>query len=126
MSFRNRLRGAVAPGSIVLLSLVLLAAAEPPKPQPAVEEKLDEAQRLFDDGNYKEAVKVLKEADELANGSCLRCHLALARTFNKLGAYRETLKHVDAILQASGERDDLISAYNEQGVALVALAGQDP
>ncbi len=125
MSFRNRFRGALASGFAALLSLTLLAAAEPPKPRSAVDEKLDEAQSLFDEGNYKEAVKVLKEAAKLANGPCIGCHLALARTFNKMGAYRESLKHVDAILQASNERDDLISAYNEQGVALVALAGQD-
>jgi tetratricopeptide (TPR) repeat protein len=137
MSFRNR-RGALASGFAALLFLIRLAAAEPPKPpEPAqgsaleskykeAAEAFKEADRLAEEGQYKEAVKAFKEADKLANGSCLECRLGLARAFNRLGAYREALKNVDAVLQQTGEKNLLIGAYNEQGVALVALAGEDP
>src|SRR5262245_50378482 len=134
---RNRCRGALAAGSVALLSLPLLAAAEPPKPPAAdaaeqaqgsglleskykeAAEAFKEADRLAEEGQYKEAVKAFKEADKLANGSCLECRLGLARAFNKLGAYRETLKNVDAVLQQASDKNLLIGAYNEQGVALV-------
>jgi tetratricopeptide (TPR) repeat protein len=124
MSFRNRIRGAVAPCSVALFSLVFLASAEPPQPPPAG--KLEEAQDLLADGKYSEAVKAFKEAEKLAGGSCIECRLGLARAFNKMGAYKEALKNVEAILAASSEKNDLIAAYNEQGVALVAMGGQDP
>jgi len=109
-----------------LLGLVFLAAAEPPKPRSVYADKLEEGQDLFEAGSYGEAVKSFREADRLADGACVECRLGLARAFNKLGAYKEALKNVDAILKATGDENDLISAYNEQGVALVAQAGQDP
>src|SRR6185295_2222203 len=135
MNFRNCSRGALASGSIALLSLAFLAATEPPKPRPSglldgrykeAAEAFKEADRLSEEGKYKEAVKAFKEADKLANGTCLECRLGLARAFNRLGADREASKNVDAVLQQTSEKNLLIGAYNEQGVALVALAGEDP
>jgi peroxiredoxin len=146
MSLRNRHRGRTPAGlAATLLALVCIAAAEPQKPQPADAEKLaegprlleegkykeaikafQEADKLADVGRYKEAVKAFKEADKLADGTCVECRLGLARAFNKLGAYKEVLKNVDSILKATSDKNVLIGAYNERGVALVAMAGDDP
>jgi peroxiredoxin len=112
-------------GTLGLLALTLIAAAEPPTPPPAHAEKLEEAQELLGEDKHNEAVKAFKEADKLAAGSCVECRVGLARAFNKLGAYKEALKNVDAVLKATTDKNHLIAAYNEQGVASVALAGQD-
>jgi peroxiredoxin len=127
MSFTNRsLWRTLARFAIALLSLAFLAAAEPPKTPPAHAEKLEEAQDFLAEGKHSEAVKAFKEADKLAGGACVECRLGLARAFNKMGAYKEVLKHADAVLGMTGERIHLIHAHNERGVALVEMAGGDP
>jgi tetratricopeptide (TPR) repeat protein len=125
MSLRNPLHKILVRGVCGLLGLALIAAAEPSQAPPAHAEKLEEAQGLVEEGKHNEAIKALKEADKLAGGSCVECRIGLARTFNKLGAFREALKNVDAVLKATTDKNHLIAAYNEQGVANVALAGQD-
>jgi tetratricopeptide (TPR) repeat protein len=104
-----------------------LEAQTPPAedPPPAYVEKLEEGQDLLEEGNSSAAVKALQQADKLAKGSCWECHLGLAKAFNQLRAYREVLKHVEKVLQLTSERNPRIEAYNEQGLALVALAGED-
>jgi len=121
---RSRMLASLALGVLSFLSSALLA--EPPKPRPANADKLEDAQSLLQDGKYNEAVKVFKEADKLANGSCVECRIGLARAFNKLGAYKEVLKNIDSVLGLTAETNDLLRAFNEQGVALVALAKDDP
>lgn len=120
---RRALIGLVA-GLLALLSSAAIADTQPPPPAHA--EKLEEAQSLLEQGKYSEAIKALKEADKLAGGSCVECRLSLARAFNRMGAYKEVLKNVDAILGMTAKTEDLLRAYNEQGVALVALARDDP
>jgi tetratricopeptide (TPR) repeat protein len=110
-----------------LLSFGPLAAPAPPEaPPPAYAQKLEEGQSLFEEAKYYEAVRALREADKLAKGSCVECHLELARTFNKLGAWRDALKHAEAALRLAGDHSRIAEVYNEQGLALVALAGEDP
>jgi thioredoxin-like negative regulator of GroEL len=116
----------VARCAIGLLAVTFIAADEPPKTPAVQAEKLEEAQGLLEEDKHNEAVKAFKEADKLAGGSCVECRIGLARAFNKLGAHKEALKNVDAILKAATDPNDLVAAYNEQGVASVALAGQDP
>lgn len=101
-------------------------ANSPPAP-PAHVQKLEEGQELLEEEKYSEAVRVLREADKLAKGSCVECHLELARAFNKLGAGRDALKHAEAALRlAAGDDRRLADMYNEKGLALLALAGEDP
>jgi peroxiredoxin/Tfp pilus assembly protein PilF len=102
------------------------ADQEAAAPLPAHARKLAEGQELLAAEKYYDAVRVLREADRLANGSCLECHLDLAAAFNKLGAYRDALKHAEAALPLASDNSRLIEAYNEQGMALIALAGEDP
>jgi peroxiredoxin/Tfp pilus assembly protein PilF len=102
------------------------APAPPEDPPPVHAQKLEEGQSLFEAEKYYEAVRALREADKLAKGSCVECHLELARTFNKLGAWRDALKHAEAALRLAGDHSRIAEAYNEQGLALVALAGEDP
>jgi thioredoxin-like negative regulator of GroEL len=113
----------LAAGIVAFLSLAALA--DPPQPQ-ASTQKLTEGRGLYDAGKYKEAVRAFKEADKLANGSCAECRLRLARSFNKLGAYKEALKSVDSTLELTTDKNILLGAYNERGIAFAGLAAHDP
>jgi thioredoxin-like negative regulator of GroEL len=121
--YRNRVFAGLA---ACVLALVSPAAFAEPAQKPATVEKLEAANDLFEEGKYNEAVKAFKEADKLANGACPECRLGLARAFNKLGAYKEVLRNVDAVLGMTQDRNHLLLAYNEQGLALLSLAGDDP
>jgi peroxiredoxin len=126
MSLTYHFRRTLARCTVALLALASLAAAEPRQPPPAHAEKLEEAQDLLAEGKHSEAVKAFKEADKLAGGSCVECRLGLARAFNEMDAYKEALKHAEAVLGMTSERTHLIHAHNERGVALVEMAGGDP
>jgi len=113
--------------SALLLSFApaeALAAPEEAAP-PVHAPKLEEGKDLLEQGKYYEAVRVLREADKLANGTCLECSLALAKAFNELGAYKDAAKHAEAALRLTSDPARLSEVYNEQGLALVALAGDD-
>ena len=97
-------------------------AADPP-PHAA---KLAEGKDFLEEGKHKEAVKALREADKLANGACVECDLGLAMAFNKLGAHKDALKHIDELLKATTDKSHLLQAYDQQGHAYTALAAGDP
>jgi peroxiredoxin len=113
----------LAAGLLVLLSSPLLA--DPPQ-APIPTDKLQEGRGQYDAGKYKEAVRTFKEADKLTNGSCAECRLWLAKALDKVGAYKDGLKNVDAILGMTTNPTILVGAYNERGVILVGLAANDP
>jgi peroxiredoxin len=108
---------------LLLLSSPLLA--DPPQTQVPTD-KLLEGRGQYDEGKYKDAVRTFKEADKLANGSCAECRLWLAKALDKVGAHKDALKNVDAVLGMAPNPTLLVGAYNEQGVALVGLAENDP
>lgn len=88
--------------------------------------KLEEVRILFLQQDYKEAVKALKAAAKLGEGPCFECELGLANAFNKMTSHREALKHVDEVLKGTTDKALLSRAYNEQGVALLALGAGEP
>jgi thiol-disulfide isomerase/thioredoxin len=103
------------------------ALAAPDKPALSPQgEKLEEVRILFQQEKYKEGVKLLKEAAKLGEGPCVECELGMANAFNKMTAHREALKHVDEVLKSTTEKTLLSRAYNEQGVAFLALSGGEP
>jgi thioredoxin-like negative regulator of GroEL len=129
----------------LLLPLCFLLLALPPAPRPAMgqqpagqpapappppasqeaAEALSRAQELLEGGNPREAVKAYKDADKLAGGACVECQLGLAKTYNRLGAFKEVQKSVDAALALTTDKALLARAYNEQGLALLAAAAED-
>jgi peroxiredoxin len=127
MKLRHRSPGpllaGLAAGLLVLLSSPLLA--DPPEPKVPTD-KLQEGRGQYDAGKYKEAVRTFKEADKLANGSCAECRLWLAKALDQVGAYKDGLKNVDAVLGMTTNPTIVVGAYNERGVALVGLAANDP
>ena len=110
----------------ILISLPAIALEEAPASPAMHAEKLEEAQSLFEEGKHSEAVKAFKAADKLAGGTCLECRLGLVRAFNKLGAHKEVLKNADAVLGMTGDKNAIILAHHERGLALLAMSLQDP
>jgi peroxiredoxin len=116
-----------------LLFLFLLALLAPPvqgqtpvpPPAPAWQETLEEGKDLLEEGKPSDAVKAFRQADKMAGGSCVECQLGLAAAFNKLSAFKETLKSTDAALKLTTEPADLIRIHHHRGLALYALAGDD-
>lgn len=108
----------------VLAFVALPLAAQSADPPEAV--KLQEGRDFLEQGNPKEAVKAFKEAGKLANGPCVECSLGLAKAYNKLGAYKEAQKVLPEVLQGTEDKNLLIRAYAEQGMAFFLAAQNDP
>lgn len=111
---------------LLLLALIaaLPAAAQTSAP-PAWLEPLDQGRDLAREGRHTDAIKLFRKADKMAGGSCIECQIGLAVSFNQIGAYKEALKSVDAVLKQTQEPVHLFRAYHNQGFALYALAGDD-
>ncbi len=110
-----------------MLILVLAAAtaqAQPASPAAAADllEAADDSMRA---GDFKEAIRQYKQADKASGGSCVICQLGLAKAFNAVGAHKEVLKSVETVLRLTTDKQALAIAYNEQGLALLASAGDD-
>jgi peroxiredoxin len=119
----HTLAGFATAGLLALLSFPVLAA---PSQAPVPTDKLLEGRGLYDAGKYKDAVRTFKEADKLTNGSCAECRLWLAKALDKVGAYKDGLKNLDSVQGMTTNPAILVGAYNERGLALVALAEGDP
>ncbi len=113
----------LALGSSVAMAL---PAAGQSDPLAAASTALEESADLMEEGKYKEAIRAFKQAGKQAGGNCLDCQLGLARAYNKIGAYRDALKNAEAAARLTSDDSTLALAYHEQGVALFALAGDDP
>lgn len=113
---------------ILVLTLALAGLAGPAfARQPAAPSSpaLVEGQDLLEEQKFKEAIKAFKQAEKELGKPCVECQLGLAKAFNKLGAFRDALKSVEAVLAAPSNPAQQSWAYNEKGVALLASAGQD-
>jgi thiol-disulfide isomerase/thioredoxin len=105
------------------LTLADPPAAPPPPPQA---EELAHAQDRLLQKDYKEAVKAFRKADKLAHGNCAECQLGLARTFNRLGAYKDAEKSAAEALRLAGSDHSLeLLATSEQGFAVFSGARND-
>ena len=113
----------LALGFSVAMALPAAGQSDPPA---AASTPLEEAADLMEEGKYKEAIRAFKQADKQAGGNCLDCQLGLAQAYNKIGAYRDALKSAEAAARLTSDDSKLALAYHEQGVALFALAGDDP
>ena len=90
------------------------------------QDDLQQGRDLLEEGKYSEAVKAFKKADKAAGGNCVECQLGLAAAFNYLGAWNEALKNTQNAMKLSSDTAHLIRANHHQGLALFAMAGDDP
>jgi thiol-disulfide isomerase/thioredoxin len=99
-------------------------AAAPPLPD-EVADLLETADASLASRNFKAAIKTYRQADKLMPAGCFLCQLGLAKAFNGIQASRDALKSIDKVLALTTDRRYHRVAYNEQGLALLALAGDD-
>lgn len=87
----------------------------------------DRACLSFKQANYDDALKFYKKANRLKEDSDPECLWGMAQTYSRLGAYKNTLKTCDLLIEASG--DNLyyaVKAWNMRGNELSAAATEKP
>lgn len=76
---------------LTLMLLVLFTdslRADLPQESPEFHDAMDLADSLVLERDYKGALKILRQADRLSDGQNYECKMAMARTFNEIGAFK--------------------------------------
>lgn len=84
-----------------------------------------QANQLFRQRNYEEALKLFKRANGMKGDQSLECLSAIAQIYQRMGAWKSALETVDRAVKLSGEdKKALGSAYNIKGLSLSGQAGE--
>jgi len=87
----------------------------------------DKASLSFRQAKYDDALKFYKKGNRIKKDSSLECLWGMAQTYSKLGAYKNTLKTCDRLIQISGNNLYYkVKAWNLRGNELSALATEKP
>lgn len=105
--------------SLVISPQSWTAAAQ----DPTYEEEIESGKTLFRQRRYDEALKTFKRANELRDKKCAECYGWLSETYLALEAYKNAIDSSDKVIEfAGGDKQLLIKAYNNKGLALQAQA----
>ena len=113
---------------LISLGLVSLSLNPPPSwnataQDPAYEDELESGKTLFRQHRYEEALKTFKRANEMREKKCAECYGWLSETYLALEAYKNVLDSCDKVIEfAAGDKQLLVKAYNNKGLALQAQA----
>jgi len=103
---------------LVLISVGLVAAQDS-----TYEDELESGKTLFRQHRYEEALKTFKRANEMREKKCAECYGWMSETYLALEAYKNVLDSCDKVIEfAAGDKQLLIKAYNNKGLALQAQA----
>jgi peroxiredoxin len=90
---------------------------------PTAEDELESGKTLFRQRRYEEALKTFKRANEMREKKCAECYGWLSETYLALEAYKNVLESSDKVIEfAAGDKQLLVKAYNNKGLALQAQA----
>jgi thiol-disulfide isomerase/thioredoxin len=90
---------------------------------PTYEDELESGKVLFRQRRYDEALKTFKRANEMREKKCGECYGWLSETYLALEAYKNAIESSDKVIEfAAGDKQLLIKAYNNKGLALQAQA----
>lgn len=90
---------------------------------PTYEETLESGKTFFRQRRYEEALKSFKRANEMREKKCAECYGWLAETYLALEAYKNAIDSSDKVIEiAGGDKQLLVKAYNNKGLALQAQA----
>ena len=93
------------------------------EPDPTYEEQLESAKNLLRHSRYDEALKGFKRANEMRDKKCAECYGWISEAYLALEAYKSAIDSTDkAIELAAGDKQLLVKAYNNKGLALQAQA----
>lgn len=93
------------------------------EPEPTYEEQLEGGKTLFRQHRYDEALRTFKRANEMREKKCAECYGWMSETYLALEAYKNVIDSADKVIQfAAGDKQLLVKAYNNKGLALQAQA----
>ena len=116
---------------LVLISLGLVSSiVNPPRSwtaaaqdEPTYEDELESGKRLFRQRRYDEALKSFRRANELREKKCAECYGWMSEAYLALEAYKNTIDSADKVIEfAGGDKQLLVKAYNNKGLAFQAQA----
>ena len=90
---------------------------------PTYEEELESGKRLFRQRRYDEALKSFKRANEMREKKCGECYGWMSEAYLALEAHKNAIESSDKVIEfAGGDKQLLVKAYNNKGLALQAQA----
>src|SRR5215204_3475575 len=90
------------------------------------EEEFQRGKELYRQRRYVQALESLKRANEMRDKKSAECYGWMSDAYLALEAYKAVVTVANTcIALANGDRTILIRAYNNKGLALQALAGQN-
>jgi thiol-disulfide isomerase/thioredoxin/Flp pilus assembly protein TadD len=90
---------------------------------PTYEEELESGKRLFRQRRYDEALKSFKRANEMREKKCGECYGWMSEAYLALEAHKSAIESSDKVIEfAGGDKQLLVKAYNNKGLALQAQA----
>jgi thiol-disulfide isomerase/thioredoxin len=113
---------------LIFLGLVSSSVVPPPSwtasaQDPTYEDELDSGKTFFRQRRYDEALKSFKRANELCEKKCAECYGWLSEAYLALEAYKNLIDSTDKVIEfAAGDKQLLVKAYNNKGLALQAQA----
>ena len=115
---------------VILMTIGMLASL--PKPaltwtaaaqDPDYDEEFMKGRDLYRRGKFEEALKSFKRANELRDKKSAECYGWMSETYIALEAYKNAIECADKTIElANGDRQLLLKAYNNKGLALQSSA----
>jgi peroxiredoxin len=91
--------------------------------EPTYEDELESGKTFFRQRRYDDALKVFKRANEMREKKCAECYGWMSETYLALEAYKNAIESSDKVIELAGDdKQLLIKAYNNKGLALQAQA----
>ena len=89
----------------------------------AFEEELLKGKDMLRRRQYEEALKSFKRANEMRDKKCAECFNLMCDAYLGLGAHKNVLESAEKVIEFAGDdKELLVKAYNNKGLALQALA----
>ena len=115
---------------VLLLTIGLLISLPDSRPSWTVaaqemdyDEELAKGKDLFRRGRFEDALKSFKRANEMREKKCAECYAWMAETYRALDVHKNAIESADKVIEfANGDRQLVVGAYNNKGLALQASA----
>ena len=112
--------------TLLFLTLGILASLPNPAPRWTVtaqdldyDEEFMRGREFYRRGKFEEALKSFKRANELRDKKSAECYGWMSETYMALEAYKNAIECADKVIElASDDRQLLLKAYNNKGLAL--------
>lgn len=107
----------------ILLVSICVGAWTAVAQDPTYEDELESGKTFFRQRRYDEALKTFKRANEMREKKCAECYGWLSETYLALEAYKNVIDAAEKTIEfAGGDKQLLVKAYNNKGLALQAQA----